>query len=71
MNNQVQIDLSKTAAFKCGCGNETFEDITFLRVLPAIISPTLKREIIPIPAYRCLKCKNIAELTQLEPKKIQ
>lgn len=71
MNNHVQIDLSKTEAFKCACGNETFEALNFLRVVPAILSPTLKREIIPIPAFRCTRCKNLAELNKQNPKKNQ
>lgn len=77
MQQQISIDLSKTRPLKCKgdfgllgfekCDNEEFESITFLRVLPALLSPTMKDEIIPIPAYRCTKCKKIADLTQTKP----
>jgi len=79
--NQISIDLSKTRPLKCTgesgllgmekCNNEEFEPVTFLRVLPALLSPTMKEEIIPVPAYRCSRCKKIADLTQINTKKLQ
>lgn len=81
MQQQISIDLSKTRPLKCTgsfgllglemCGCEEFESVTFLRVLPALLSPTMKDEIIPVPAYRCVRCKKIADLTQTKPEKMQ
>lgn len=62
---KVQVDINKTEALKCGCGNETFTQVIFLRKISALISPTGKAEIIPMPAYKCERCKNIADIQQL------
>jgi len=59
MQNQVHIDLTKTEPIKCKCGNETFDQIYFLRRLPGLISPTMKDETIPLPSFICRKCKNV------------
>jgi hypothetical protein len=62
--NGLQIDLRNTEAIKCKCGNETFDQVYFLRSLPAIISPTLRAEIIPVPSFLCRKCKRLLEFDQ-------
>jgi hypothetical protein len=64
MQNQVQIDISKTDAVKCKCGNETFDQVYFLRRVPGIISPTFKDELIPLPSFLCRKCKNLYSFDQ-------
>lgn len=61
----AQIDINKTEALKCACGNETFTQVIFLRKISALLSPTGKAEIIPMPAYKCERCKNIADIQQL------
>jgi hypothetical protein len=68
----IQISLDKTTAFQCtACKGELFEQVNFLRIVPAIISPTMKKEIFPVPAFRCCKCKILADLNQKEAVKIQ
>lgn len=61
----VQIDINKTEGIRCVCGNETFTQIIFLRKISALLSPTGKAELIPMPAYKCERCKNIADIQQL------
>jgi len=59
----VQIPLNQTIGYACkACKNETFDMVYFIRVVPAIISPTLKAEFMPMPAFQCSKCTTIAEL---------
>ncbi len=53
---QVSIDISKTKALVCKCGNHTFEQISFLRVLPALLSPNGKDAVIPMMAFACNAC---------------
>jgi hypothetical protein len=62
MQNQIQIRLDQTEPLVCDCGNETFEQISFLRVIPSILSPTRKKEMMPVPAFRCCNCQKMAEL---------
>lgn len=62
--NNFQIDVSKTQPFKCACGNESFSQVFFLRIVPALLSPSMKAEIIPLPGFECKKCKRMADLSQ-------
>jgi hypothetical protein len=64
MTNQIQINLNQTKPLVCGCGNETFEQIHFIRVIPALLSPTQKAEMYPIPAFRCTNCQKMAEIKE-------
>lgn len=67
----VKIDFSLTESLKCKCGNEIFLQVFFIRIIPAIVSPTLRRELAPVPAFQCTKCKTIADMNQKQPEKIQ
>jgi hypothetical protein len=53
---QVSIDISKTRALVCKCGNHTFTQISFLRVLPALLSPNGKDAVIPMMSFACNAC---------------
>ncbi len=64
MKNQIQINLNDTKPLICGCGNETFEQIFFIRVIPALLSPTQKAEMYPVPAFLCRNCHKPAEISQ-------
>ncbi len=54
--SQVSIDISKTRALVCKCGNHTFEQVSFLRVLPALVSPNGKDAVIPMMTFACNAC---------------
>lgn len=72
MDQQVRVNLEQTAAYKCkACGKEIFRQVFFLRTIPALLSPTLKAEIIPVPSFMCVSCDVIAELNQKKPEKPQ
>jgi len=74
MENQIKINLEQTRPLTCKnntgfgskseCGGEVFSQVFFIRVVPALLSPTMREEIIPVPAFRCVKCNFVAELTQ-------
>lgn len=66
---QVQIRLDQTKEFNCKCGSATFFAISFLRVVPALLSPTLKAELMPLPAYRCTECLEIVNFNPDQPQK--
>ena len=71
MNNQqpqMNIDFSKTTAEVCEkCGNDTFVQVYKMRKLSALLSPTGKPTMIPIPLFACSKCGHIN--SDLLPKK--
>jgi DNA-directed RNA polymerase subunit RPC12/RpoP len=53
----VNVDVSRTKGLKCPhCGNEMFYQVAFLREVPAILSPTMKPEVVPAQAFQCTKC---------------
>lgn len=69
MNNQVQIRLEQTTPLKCKCGNEKFYQVFFLRTVPALLSGTMKPEMLPIPAFECSICGEMANVSQNETRK--
>jgi uncharacterized Zn finger protein len=57
---QVNIDLNQTTDIQCSnCGNKFFHEVTFFKKISALLSPTGKEAILPIPTYACLECGNI------------
>jgi len=60
----VQIRLEQTEELKCTCGSALFIQVAFLRVIPALLSPTLKAEMMPVPAFQCVNCQRVAEIPQ-------
>lgn len=77
MENQINIPLEQTKPYKCTqvvaligggtCGSEQFSQVYFLREIPALISPTMRKEIAPVPVFKCIKCGAIADLNQKLP----
>lgn len=72
MQDQIRVNLEQTAPLKCkACGKEIFRQVFFLRTIPALLSPTLKAEIVPVPSFMCIKCDTIAALNPKKPEKSQ
>jgi hypothetical protein len=64
-NNTLSVPLEKMQPFKCECGSIVFRQLTQLRLLPAIMSPTAKKELITIPVYVCETCGTQYDLTSI------
>lgn len=60
---QPQFDIRQTTAVVCSCGNPTFTHGVFLREISALLSPTGKAGIIPIPTFTCNACGNVPSQT--------
>lgn len=43
------------------CGSKLFREAIALKKISAIISPTGKEEIVPVPMYVCMECGEIPE----------
>lgn len=69
MNNPINIKLEQTQAYNCTCGNAVFEQVYFLRIVPALLSPTMKPEKVPFPVFRCTNCLELVDFKSDEPKK--
>lgn len=57
---QVNIDLSKADDVTCdNCGNYTFQEVVLMKRLSALVSPTGKEALVPIPVFACNACGHI------------
>jgi uncharacterized Zn finger protein len=60
MNNQkppMNIDLSMATDVVCeNCGNYTFNEVVLMKRISALVSPTGKEAIVPIPTFACNAC---------------
>jgi hypothetical protein len=57
---QVNIDLSQAEDIVCErCGNYTFEQVALMKKVSALISPSGKEGVMPIPVFACSACGNI------------
>jgi hypothetical protein len=57
---QVNIDLSQADDIVCErCGNYTFEQVALMKKVSALISPSGKEGVMPIPVFACAACGNI------------
>jgi uncharacterized Zn finger protein len=54
---QINVDLSKADDITCeNCGNYTFNEVVLMKRLSALISPTGKEAVVPIPTFACNAC---------------
>jgi uncharacterized Zn finger protein len=60
MNTQqppMNIDLSMAQDVVCeNCGNYTFNEVVLMKRISALVSPTGKEAIVPIPTFACNAC---------------
>ena len=60
MSPQLNVDLSKADDVTCErCGNYTFQEVMLMKRMSALISPTGKEAIVPIPTFACNACGHI------------
>jgi len=59
---QFNLDFSQTTAVVCEkCGHEHFTEVSLMRKLSPMLSPTGQPALIPIPVYSCAKCGHVNE----------
>lgn len=53
----MNIDLSSAEDIVCdSCGNYTFQEVVLMKKISALISPSGKDGIVPIPTFACNAC---------------
>tara|TARA_R100000734_G_C3231026_1_gene39041 strand:+ start:115 stop:354 length:240 start_codon:yes stop_codon:yes gene_type:complete len=58
----MHIDLSNAVDMECEkCNWKTFKNTHLIKTISAILSPSGKEMIIPIPVFACEKCGNVNE----------
>lgn len=57
---QIKINASDLKDVVCeNCGGKVFREATMFKKLSALVSPTGKEQIVPIPVFRCDDCGHI------------
>ena len=58
--SEIKIDAAKLKDIICEeCGGKIFRQASMFKRLSALISPTGKEQIVPIPVFRCDDCGHI------------
>jgi uncharacterized Zn finger protein len=53
----LNIDLSQAEDIICkACGNYTFQNVFVMKKVSAIMSPTGKEGVVPVPTFACNAC---------------
>ena len=60
-NASLNFDITKTSKLTCTCGNHTFVHAVFLREISALVSPTGKAGVLPIPTFVCNACGRVPD----------
>jgi uncharacterized Zn finger protein len=56
-DQRLNIDLSNAQDIVCeNCGNYTFQEVTLMKRISPLVSPTGKEAIVPIPTFACNAC---------------
>lgn len=64
--SQVVVDIKKLQDVVCTCGGTEFVPVNNLKLLPPLLSPTMKQEFVTIGRWKCCDC---GALVPLEFKK--
>ena len=60
--SQIKLEMKDLQDIVCeNCEGKVFREATMFKKLSALLSPTGKEQIIPIPVYRCDECGHINE----------
>ena len=57
---QMNISMDKTLPIVCDeCGNDSFNQVLFIRKISKFLAGTAEDGIIPIPSFSCTKCGHV------------
>ena len=57
---QLNIKMSDLTDICCeNCGSKFFRQVSAFKKLSALISPTGKEQVVPVPVFRCDECGHI------------
>ena len=61
-NNGPRLRVEDLTDIVCeNCGGRFFREVNAFKRVPALISPTGKEQIIPVPTFRCDDCGHVNE----------
>jgi uncharacterized Zn finger protein len=57
---QIKLDLKDLTDIVCeNCGSKFFRQVNAFKKISALVSPTGKEQILPVPVFRCDECGHI------------
>ena len=67
---QVKLDINDLTDIVCeNCGSKFFRQVQAFKKISALVSPTGKEQIMPVPVFRCDECGHInKEFLPIEKK---
>ena len=70
LQTNINVNPSDLKDIVCGeCGSKFFRQVSAFKRLNALISPTGKEQIVPVPVFRCDECGHInKEFLPIEKK---
>lgn len=67
-NRTIESVLETSIPDTCECGSIFFRDVTVLKTISALVSPTGQEETVPINVFVCDKCGKLAPSMQKNEK---
>ncbi len=61
MQQEQQIDFSKSSGLLCTCGNSSFKEVFLFRKFSKFIINSTNDALMPLPIYKCDKCDTVLE----------
>ena len=69
-NGQVNINPGDLQTLNCSdCSNDKFDQVFIIKKIPAVISPTGKQILLPVPVFECTKCNQVCK--ELFPEELE
>jgi len=55
--SKIKLDINDLVDIVCAeCGSKVFRQVQMFKRLSALVSPTGKEQIVPVPTFRCDEC---------------
>ena len=69
-NGKVNINPSDLQTLSCSkCSNDKFDQVFMVKKIPALLSPTGKQILLPIPVFQCTSCEHVSE--EMYPEELE
>ena len=71
-NGQVNVNPGDLKTLTCSgknCTNDKFDQVFMIKKVPALLSPTGKQILLPIPVFECTECHVVCE--EMYPEELE
>ena len=69
-NGQVNVNPGDLQTLSCeNCSKDKFDQVFIIKKVPAVLSPTGKQILLPIPVFECTSCQTVC--TEMYPEELE